>query len=116
MQQIKAHINNQIEREAELQQFIPDKIQVGIFDISFHKIKSNSIQKHKHIIERLKNLIHSIIKYNVRDIARIKDKILRKIDHIPTDIRKLAEISRFIEDIPALVTELNRSIENTYDL
>jgi hypothetical protein len=62
LQQIKAHINNQIERESELRQFIPDKIQVGIFDISFDKIKNKSIQKHKYIIERLKNLIHSIIK------------------------------------------------------
>lgn len=47
LQQIKAHINNQIERESELRQFIPDKIQVGIFDISFDKIKNKSIQKHK---------------------------------------------------------------------
>jgi len=56
------HINNQIEKEKELENFIPEKIQVGLYQLSFKKIKKVAKFKHQNIIRDLKLLIYNIIK------------------------------------------------------
>jgi len=88
------HINNQIEKEKELENFIPDIIHVGLYQISFSKIKVVAISKHRKIIERLKLLIYNIIKYNIIDIKKKKEKITENISRIPENIKQLSEITR----------------------
>jgi hypothetical protein len=51
------HINNQIKKVKELENFIPEKIQVGLYQLSFKKIKNVAKHKHQNIISDLKLLI-----------------------------------------------------------
>jgi len=51
------HINNQIKKVKELENFIPEIIQVGLYQLSFKKIKKVAKHKLQNIISDLKLLI-----------------------------------------------------------
>lgn len=116
LSEIKNQINLKLEKEAEIYDIIPDEITVGIFQISSKEIKNSIVSKHKLMSDKLKKLIYQIIQFNLKEAKNLKDKITKVLNEIPSDIRELTDLRKFMEDIPTQMLDLTNTIDNSFEM
>lgn len=95
---------------------IPDKIQIGFFQVYCKEIKSMYIRVRENLIEKTHLLIHMIIKQKQLEVHKLKNSILKKLKQVPEDVRKLAEIDNFLNNLGIPLNTINQSIESIFEL
>ena len=109
----------QLNAQTEIGAAIPVSIKLGIFNVNCEGIRKEFIEKHVYIADKMLNLVYMIIKYNNYEIRRYKDRILKNLSAVPTDIRSLFELKKYMEEIPSLIGEITKMIMGSnecYDL
>jgi len=56
-----------------------------------------------------------IIKWNNNEVRKFKDKIMKSLSHLPTEIRELNELRKYIDSLPLLLHEIQSMIEISHE-
>jgi len=94
MQDIRNQLEEQMQMHNSLEQGIPDYTKVGMYLVNCRNVKNKFKDKHKNVAEKLKNMVYMIIKWNNNEVRKFKDKIMKSLSHLPTEIRELNELRK----------------------
>eukprot|EP01022_Parablepharisma_sp_SALTPOND_P028499 TRINITY_DN71064_c2_g1_i1.p1 TRINITY_DN71064_c2_g1~~TRINITY_DN71064_c2_g1_i1.p1 ORF type:complete len:4083 (+),score=665.19 TRINITY_DN71064_c2_g1_i1:2435-14683(+) len=119
-QELKRYINKHKDMEKLLQNEIPKRIQVSIFQIDCKEMRKKLAEKHAELAREAKLVLKERAKAYAAGIAEAFDVMKSKIRKIPTSIEDLTDIRTYIaSEIPGLVERQKLDIEKmieTYDI
>lgn len=79
--------------------------------ISCKEIKTASIDKHTKIISKINALIYNLIKLQLNDVRTFKEDLITELLKNPVEIRALADMKKFIQELPLQILEMNNKSE-----
>lgn len=116
LDQILEDINSMVSKINELNQSLPDEVSLGFVKVSCMNVKKTILDRREKIQQRLYYLIYLIIKFNYEELKKEKIRLINKMNYVPTNIRMLAELNRYLEEVPHHVDRFNLKIEETYEM
>jgi len=111
-----ADLKKQRTRVEEIREQIPDTTRLGLYQIDCTAIKKTMMKKHWNIIEKLKFLLWSLVAYEVWKLNDFKNKLIKKLNTKPLNIKDLNELKKTISDVPAECATLNEDVKKVWSM
>lgn len=116
MADIMADLKKQRTRVEEIREQIPDTTRLGLYQIDCTSIKKAMMKKHWNIIEKLKFLLWRLVAYEVWKLNDFKDKLIKKLNTKPLNIKELNELKKTISDVPGECATLNEDVKKVWSM
>jgi len=103
-------INDIAEQEDKIEyinQSIPTEISLGFILVTCANVKKEMLSKRERIKEKLIMILYMILKFQIEELKKIKLKIDLTLRVTPKDIRELAHLKKYIDEVPDLLQDLN---------
>lgn len=111
-----ADLKVQRTRVEEIRKQIPDSTRLGMYQINCEQIKKTMMQKHWKIILKLKFLLWRLVSYEVWKCNDFKDKLIKRLNTKPMNIKDLNELKKTISDIPTECATLNEDVKKVWNM
>jgi dynein heavy chain len=112
-QELRADIYENMKKEEQIKQLIPESVNVSMFMINCKEIRQHYAGKFQQIVDKEIKLIQQKAKDETMKLQAKFGEITARINTIPKNIDELTDTKKYISEIGVQIEKLKREIDET---